>query len=165
MQRQGKSSGDDAVAKQDRWKRVAAARAVEEVEDGMVLGLGSGSTAVFAVEALAERIVKGLRVFGIPTSEGTADLARRLGVPLTNFAVHRRIDLAIDGDRLRIAVAPRGGHAFHDGWWQLHCRLHHRRGARSGGVGSQAFGDGRRRREWPFHRHSVDDRGRSADWR
>lgn len=84
-------------SQQDRWKRVAAARAVEEVEDGMVLGLGSGSTAVFAVEVLAERIVKGLRVFGIPTSEGTAALARRLGVPLTNFAEHRRIDLAIDG--------------------------------------------------------------------
>ena len=84
-------------SQQDRWKRVAAARAVEEVEDGMVLGLGIGSTAVFAVEALAERIVKNLRVFGIPTSEGTAALARRLGVPLTNFAEHRRIDLAIDG--------------------------------------------------------------------
>lgn len=83
--------------KQDGSKHTAAARAVEEVEDGMILGLGSGSTAAFAVEALAARIAKGLRVVGIPTSEATAALARRLGVPLTSFAEHRRIDIAIDG--------------------------------------------------------------------
>jgi len=70
---------------------------VAEIEDGMVLGLGSGSTAAFAVEALAARIAKGLRIAGIPTSETTAALARRLGVPLTSFAEHRRIDVAIDG--------------------------------------------------------------------
>ena len=85
-------------SKQDRSsKRMAAARAVEEVEDGMILGLGSGSTAAFAIEALAARIAKGLRVVGISTSEKTAALARRLGVPLTSFAEHRRIDVAIDG--------------------------------------------------------------------
>src|ERR1700730_7548967 len=49
-------------SKQDRSKRMAAARAIEEVEDGMILGLGSGSTAAFAIEALAARIAKGLRV-------------------------------------------------------------------------------------------------------
>jgi len=81
----------------DALKRAAAARAVEEVENGMVLGLGSGSTAAFAVEALAARVAKGLLVSGIPTSEKTAALARRLGVPLTTFAAHRRIDLTIDG--------------------------------------------------------------------
>jgi ribose 5-phosphate isomerase A len=81
----------------DGPKRAAAARAVEEVEDGMVVGLGSGSTAAFAVEALAARIAKGLRVAGIPTSEKTAALARRLGLPLTSFAEHRRIDVTIDG--------------------------------------------------------------------
>jgi ribose 5-phosphate isomerase A len=82
---------------QDKSKRMAAARAVGEIEDGMVLGLGSGSTAAFALEALAERIRKGLRVVGIPTSEKTAALAQQLGVPLTSFAEHRRIDIAIDG--------------------------------------------------------------------
>jgi ribose 5-phosphate isomerase A len=81
----------------DGPKRAAAARAVAEVEDGMVLGLGTGSTASFALEALAARVAKGLRVVGIPTSERTAMLARRLGVPLTDFAAHRRIDLTIDG--------------------------------------------------------------------
>src|SRR6185437_7165453 len=78
-------------------KRAAAARAIEEVEDGMVLGLGSGSTAAFAVEALAARIAKGLRVAAIPSSEATAALARQFGVPLTSLAKHRRIDVTIDG--------------------------------------------------------------------
>jgi len=82
---------------QDVLKRAAASWAVEEVKDGMVVGLGSGSTAAFAVEDLADRVAKGLRVTGIPTSEKTAALARRLGVPLTSFAKHRRIDVTIDG--------------------------------------------------------------------
>ncbi|PWC45769.1 ribose-5-phosphate isomerase RpiA [Azospirillum sp. TSO22-1] len=78
-------------------KRRAARAAVEAVEDGMVLGLGTGSTATFALKALAERVARGLRVQGIPTSERTAALARRLGIPLTSFAAHRWIDLTIDG--------------------------------------------------------------------
>jgi ribose 5-phosphate isomerase A len=85
------------LSAQDRSKRAAAERAVGEIRDGMVVGLGSGSTAEFAVEALAARIAQGLRVAAIPTSEKTASLARRLGVPLTGFADHRRLDVAIDG--------------------------------------------------------------------
>jgi ribose 5-phosphate isomerase A len=67
------------------------------IEDGMVVGLGSGSTAALAVEALAARIAQGLRIIGIPTSEATAALARRLGVPLTSFAEHSHVDITIDG--------------------------------------------------------------------
>ena len=78
-------------------KRNAAIRAVREVEDGMVVGLGSGSTTTLAIEALGERVRAGLRITGIPTSEASAALARRLGIPLTDFARHRRIDLTIDG--------------------------------------------------------------------
>jgi ribose 5-phosphate isomerase A len=85
------------LCEQDGEKHAAAARAVEEVKDGMVLGLGSGSTAAFAVEAVATRIAKGLRVAAIPSSEATAALARQFGVPLTSFAKHRRIDVTIDG--------------------------------------------------------------------
>src|SRR5712692_409014 len=84
-------------AERERQKRAAAARAVEEVADGMVLGLGSGSTAEFALESLARRVAQGLRIAAIPTSERTEALARHLGVPLTSFAEHRRIDLTIDG--------------------------------------------------------------------
>jgi ribose 5-phosphate isomerase A len=85
------------AADREAQKRAAAERAVAEVEDGMVLGLGSGSTAELAIAALAVRVAAGLRVAGIPTSERSAALARRLGVPLTTFAEHRRIDLTIDG--------------------------------------------------------------------
>jgi ribose 5-phosphate isomerase A len=81
----------------DHLKRAAAERAVEFVENGMVIGLGTGSTAAFVAECLAERVAQGLSVVAIPTSDHTADLARRLGIPLASFAEHRRIDLAIDG--------------------------------------------------------------------
>jgi ribose 5-phosphate isomerase A len=81
----------------DALKRAAAERAVQEIESGMVVGLGSGSTAAFAVMALAERVAAGLRIAAIPTSERTAALAYRLGLPLSGFAEHRRIDIAIDG--------------------------------------------------------------------
>jgi ribose 5-phosphate isomerase A len=81
----------------DHLKRAAAERAVEFVDVGMVLGLGTGSTAAFVIEALARRVAQGLSVVAIPTSEHTAEMARRLGIPLTNFGEHRRIDLAIDG--------------------------------------------------------------------
>lgn len=87
----------ETKADQDERKRAAAEAAVALVEDGMVVGLGTGSTAAFALEALAARVAKGLRVAGVPTSAATAALARRLGVPLTGFAAHRRLDLAIDG--------------------------------------------------------------------
>ena len=81
----------------DALKRAAAQRAVALVQDGMVLGLGSGSTAEIAVELLAQRVAAGLDIVGIPTSENTRVLALRLGVPLTGFEAHARIDLAIDG--------------------------------------------------------------------
>ena len=82
---------------QDALKQQAAEAAVAEVEDGMVLGLGTGSTASLAVEALGRRVQGGLRVWGIPTSERTATLAASLGIPLTDFAAHPHIDLTIDG--------------------------------------------------------------------
>jgi len=81
----------------DQLKRASALRAIEEVEDGMVVGLGTGSTAAFVVEGLAARVASGLRVVGIPTSERTAAQARRLGIPISTFAEHQRLDLTIDG--------------------------------------------------------------------
>jgi len=81
----------------DHLKSAAAKRAVEFVESGMVIGLGTGSTADFVVEELAARVARGLAIVAIPTSEHTAGLARRLGIPLASFSEHSRIDLAIDG--------------------------------------------------------------------
>jgi ribose 5-phosphate isomerase A len=85
------------MEERDRLKRVAAERAVDFVENGMVLGLGTGSTAAFFIEQLAGRIGQGLAVVAIPTSERSAAQARQLGIPLTSFAEHQRIDLAVDG--------------------------------------------------------------------
>jgi len=81
----------------DRLKCAAAERALDFVENGMVLGLGTGSTAALFVAQLAGRVAAGLTIVAIPTSERTAARARQLGIPLTSFAEQRRIDLAIDG--------------------------------------------------------------------
>jgi len=81
----------------DTLKRAAAEAAVQLVENDMIVGLGTGSTAAFAVEALARRHRQGLRFVGIPTSERTAAQAAAASIPLTSFAKHRRIDLTIDG--------------------------------------------------------------------
>jgi ribose 5-phosphate isomerase A len=81
----------------DELKRAAALRAIEEVQDGMVLGLGTGSTAAHVVEGLAARVRAGLRIVGIPSSERTAAQARRLGIPIATFAEYQKLDLTIDG--------------------------------------------------------------------
>ena len=81
----------------ERLKREAAAAALALVEDGMRLGLGTGSTARHFVDLLAERVGQGLRVVGVPTSEATAAQARSLGVPLTTLDETPELDLTIDG--------------------------------------------------------------------
>ncbi|MBV9553224.1 MAG: ribose-5-phosphate isomerase RpiA [Alphaproteobacteria bacterium] len=81
----------------DKLKQQAALRAVEFVEDSMIVGLGTGSTAYFVVEGLGARVAGGLKITGIPTSERTATQARSLGIPLATFAEHQHIDLTIDG--------------------------------------------------------------------
>jgi ribose 5-phosphate isomerase A len=81
----------------DALKRAAAEAAVQMVENDMIVGLGTGSTAAFAVEALARRHRQGLRFVGISTSEHTAAQAKAAGIPLTSFSEHRQIDLTIDG--------------------------------------------------------------------
>lgn len=78
-------------------KQLAGEQAVSYVEDGMILGLGTGSTVYWSIMKLGELVRKGLRVKGIPTSEETAALARQLEIPLTTFAAHPRIDVTIDG--------------------------------------------------------------------
>jgi ribose 5-phosphate isomerase A len=83
---------------QNQWKQAAAEAAAGLVEDGMVVGLGSGSTAAFFVAALARRIsLEGLRVSGLATSRETADQARGLGITLTSFSEQAQIDIVVDG--------------------------------------------------------------------
>jgi ribose 5-phosphate isomerase A len=80
-------------------KQQAARHALTYVRSGMILGLGTGSTAAPFVDFLAEALERGdLReILGLPTSEGTAEQARALGIPLTTLAEHPRLDLVVDG--------------------------------------------------------------------
>ena len=87
----------EGLSPADRLKQAAGEAAAALVEDGMVVGLGTGSTAAFAVAALGRRVAEGLRIVGIPTSERTAAQARELSIPLSDFAQHTSIDLTIDG--------------------------------------------------------------------
>jgi len=78
-------------------KENAALAALDFVEDGMTLGLGSGSTAEIFLEKLGERVAGGLKVQGVPTSEGTAACAQENGVPLVDIDRVSKIHLTIDG--------------------------------------------------------------------
>ena len=83
----------------DELKRRAAEEAVGRIESGMIVGLGTGSTATFAVEAIGRRLGSGdLRdLVAVPTSTRTAELAQSAGIPLTTLNDHPRLDLTIDG--------------------------------------------------------------------
>lgn len=92
-------SSSTGVLTQDQLKKLAADKAVEYVESGMVLGLGTGSTAAFAVARIGELMKAGelKDIVGVPTSKRTAEQAASLGIPLSVLDDHPNIDLAIDG--------------------------------------------------------------------
>jgi ribose 5-phosphate isomerase A len=81
---------------EEALKRAAANRVVALVRPGMVLGLGTGSTAYFFIEGVGHLVQQGIEVLAIPSSRGTAELARSFGVPLSDDT-DRPIDLAVDG--------------------------------------------------------------------
>jgi len=82
---------------QDEAKRMVARRALDFVEDGMSLGLGSGTTSAIFIRELGERVKQGLRVRGIATSTAHQQLAESLSIPITTFEECPVLDLAIDG--------------------------------------------------------------------
>jgi ribose 5-phosphate isomerase A len=82
---------------QDEAKRMAARRALEFVEDGMLLGLGSGTTSAMFIQELGARVKQGLRVRGIATSVASQQLAESLSIPITTFEESPVLDLAVDG--------------------------------------------------------------------
>lgn len=82
---------------EDEQKQAAAEAAVTYIEDGMVLGLGTGSCAAKMVDLLGVRVQSGLKVIGVPTSEATAKQATDLGIEIVNFDQVKIIDLTIDG--------------------------------------------------------------------
>lgn len=101
-------------------KQLAAAKAVEMVESGMVLGLGTGSTTRYAIEMIGERLRDGRLsdIMGVPTSSGSEKLARQVGIPLTTLQQHPVLDLTIDGaDEVGpnlILIKGQGGALLHE---------------------------------------------------
>ena len=83
---------------QDEAKLAAATKAIETfLQDGMTIGLGSGTTSRFFVRILGDRVKSGLRVIGVPSSKSTGQLAREVGVPLADLNDVEQLDLTIDG--------------------------------------------------------------------
>jgi ribose 5-phosphate isomerase A len=78
-------------------KILAANRSLEYIEDGMTVGLGSGSTARYFVRKLGQRVRNGMKVRGVPTSAKTSVLAREVGIPLADFSEIRELDVTVDG--------------------------------------------------------------------
>ena len=86
-----------APTNQDHLKQISAESAASEVTDGMVVGLGTGSTAKHFVDLLGQRVAGGLRVIGVPTSEATRVQAEQCGIALTTLDEVDRLDITIDG--------------------------------------------------------------------
>lgn len=82
---------------QEEMKKLAAEKAVEYIEDGMIVGLGTGSTVEYALKKLGEMVKEGLKIQGIPTSLRTKKSATNYGIPLTDLKEHTEIDVTIDG--------------------------------------------------------------------
>jgi ribose 5-phosphate isomerase A len=90
-------SRNDGGALETNPKQAAGYKAAELVSDGMTVGLGTGSTVFYTLEALAQRVAKGLEIRGVPTSLDTETKAREFGIPLTTLDEVTSIDLTIDG--------------------------------------------------------------------
>ena len=101
----------------DELKQAAARKALELVQDGMLVGLGSGSTARFFTEGLGQLVAEGMKVRGVPTSRETAELAASLGIPIVTELIGP-IDLAVDGadevDPGHDLIKGRGGALFRE---------------------------------------------------
>jgi ribose 5-phosphate isomerase A len=85
------------LSQQDQLKAAAAETAAAQLHDGMIVGLGTGTTAAFAIDAIGRRVAGGLRIIGVPTSERTTEQATALGIPLAPVEKHEWIDVTIDG--------------------------------------------------------------------
>jgi ribose 5-phosphate isomerase A len=99
----------EGVDPNERLKRAAAERAARHIEDGMVVGLGTGSTVRHLLEVIAKGRREGVwrRIVGVPTSRATEQRAQELGIPLTTLQFRPKVDLTLDGadevdDRLRL---------------------------------------------------------------
>ncbi len=112
--RAGVHAGMERTGGADAAKRRAGEAAAEAAADGDVVGLGTGSTAAYAVRALGRAVDAGLDVRGVPTSYAARELAREVGVPLAALEDVSRVDLAVDGaDQVAGFDLVKGGGAAH----------------------------------------------------
>jgi len=81
----------------DREKEAAARASLRFVKDGQIVGLGTGSTAVYFIQLLGEQVKNGLRIRGIPSSDRSREQAAGLGIPLTTLDEYQQIDVTVDG--------------------------------------------------------------------
>ncbi|PIA63641.1 hypothetical protein AQUCO_00201173v1 [Aquilegia coerulea] len=122
------ASAPPTILTQDELKKIAAYKAVEFVESGMVLGLGTGSTAKHAVDRIAELLHQGklTNIVGVPTSKKTQEQAISLGIPLSDLNEHPVLDLAIDGadevDPYLNLVKGRGGSLLREKMVESACK-------------------------------------------
>ena len=116
------------ILTQDELKKIAAYKAVEFVQSGMVLGLGTGSTAKHAVDRIGQLLIQGKlkNIIGIPTSKKTHEQAVSLGIPLSDLDSHPVVDLAIDGadevDPYMNLVKGRGGSLLREKMIESACK-------------------------------------------
>src|ERR1700746_490398 len=107
----------NTLSEQNDLKRAAAEKALELVQEGMLVGLGSGSTVRYFTEGLGRLVADGLKVRGVPTSRATAELAASLGIPIVTELVGQ-IDLTVDGadevDPALNLIKGRGGALFRE---------------------------------------------------
>ena len=105
------------IEEQDAHKRAAADKALELVREGMLLGLGSGSTARYFTEGVGRLVAEGMKIMAVPTSRATAELAAENGIPIVTELVGQ-IDLAVDGadevDQALNLIKGRGGALFRE---------------------------------------------------
>ena len=101
----------------DELKQAAAEKALELVQDGMLVGLGSGSTARYFTEGVGRLVKEGMKVRGVPTSRATAEMAAELGIPIVTELLGQ-IDLTVDGadevDPALNLIKGRGGALFRE---------------------------------------------------
>jgi ribose 5-phosphate isomerase A len=83
----------------DELRKLAARKALDDVKNGMCIGLGTGRTTTYFIDYLGEALQQGTLtgIAGVPTSQATAAQAQRLNIPLTSLSEHARLDLAVDG--------------------------------------------------------------------
>lgn len=87
----------NSLDKQTQLKKQAGESAAEYVKDGMVVGLGTGSTVEWTIRKIGEYVRTGMEIIGIPTSVRSEELAKEFGIPLSTLLEHPEIDLTIDG--------------------------------------------------------------------